>query len=81
MVNVDLGKGQVILLGVLVRQLREDGSNGAAGWTPVRIKVDDYIGSRLEQGVELARGGDLVNIARGLRNWAAVLQKGLFKFV
>lgn len=63
MVDVDLGEGEVAGAGVLVGQAREDRGDGAAGRAPVGVEVDDDVGGGREEGVEVGRLADLVDVA------------------
>lgn len=77
MVDVDLCEGELPRGGVGLRERGEDGRDRAAGRAPVGVEVYDDMCGRLEEGVELGGGGDLVDFGRRLRDGTPVLEEGL----
>ncbi len=62
MVDIHFGEGDMAFDGMVIGELREDWGDGAAGWAPVGVKVDYNIGGGRQEGVELGRIGDFVDI-------------------
>ncbi len=77
MVDVHLGKSEVTARSVLVRQLGENGRDGATGWTPVRVEVDDDMSGRGHQGIECGDVGYFMDVARGFGNGRTVRKESL----
>lgn len=66
---------------MVVCEFREERRNGSAGRTPVSVEVDDDVFAGFQSGLDVDRGVNFCNFARGFWDGGAVCEDGLVGLV